>query len=235
MTMLSRIETMDRFIADFRALRAAQREARLGEMKAFFATFEATHRRVWRAMVDFNVFSLLGVRTDEVRHSGVLAWLLDTESGHGQGDAFMRAFADLCCLDVPPKAFDRYRVRTEFVGTESIIDMTVFRRGEFLIYVENKVFAGEGIHQIDREFRDMRRLGIALEIPKERQFAVFLTPDGRPPLSGDATRWRTVSYGEIAAAFGNLLPGITSTKVKIFLKDWIDTISTFGGTNELVI
>jgi hypothetical protein len=104
-----------------------------------------------------------------------------------------------------------------------------------LIYVENKVFAGEGIHQVDREFRDMRRLGIALEIPKERQFAVFLTPDGRPPLSGDATLWRTVSYGGIAAAFGNLLPRITSTKVKIFLKDWIDTISTFGGTNELVI
>jgi hypothetical protein len=229
------MERMDRFITDFRTLRAARREARLEEMDAFFAAFEATHRRVWRALVDFNVFSLLGVRRDEVCHSGVLAWLLDAESGHGEGDLFMRTFAELCCLGIPPQAFDRYRVHTEFGGAESIIDVTAFRRGEFLIYVENKVFAAEGLDQVDREFGDMRRLGAALDIPKERQFAVFLTPDGRSPISGDATRWRTVSYGEIAAAFGRLLPGIASAKVKFILKDWIDTISTFGGAYELAI
>jgi len=186
MAAQSRIERIDRFIADFRALRAARRGARLEEMEAFLDTFEATHRRIWRVRVDFNVFGLLGVRTDEVCHSGVLAWLLDAESGHGQGDVFMRAFADLCRLDIPSQALDRYLVRTEFVGAESIIDVMVFSRGEFLIYLENKVFASEGSHQVDREFRDMRRLGTALGVPEERQFAVFLTPDGRSPLSGDA-------------------------------------------------
>jgi hypothetical protein len=138
-------------------------------------------------------------------------------------------------LDLPPQAFARYQVRTELARAESIIDVTVFQRGAFLIYLENKIFAAEGFKQLEREFRDMRRLGAALRVPQDRQFAIFLTPDGRPPVSGVATRWRTVSYPEIAGAFQALLPGINSTRVKAILNDWIRTVSTFGGTDELAV
>jgi hypothetical protein len=226
---------MHTFIASFRALREAQREARLQDMEAFLYTFEATHRRIWRSRVDFNVFRLLGVRSDEMTHSAVLAWLLRAESGHGEGDKFMGAFAELCSLDIPDRLLDRYTVRTECVGAESIIDVMVVRRGEFLVYLENKVYAPEGHEQVDREFRDMRRLGASLKIPEHRQFAVFLTPHGRLPSSGDSTHWRTVSYGDLASAFAELLPSISTPKVKVLLHDWVDAVSTFGGTDELVV
>lgn len=232
---VTRLDRMEQFFADFRAPQTAQRERRLEEMKDFLTAFEAVHRRVWRSRVDFNVFDLLKVTTNEVCHSGVLAWLLDAESGHGQGDLFMRAFAELLQLDLLPRAFARYQVRTELAGAESIIDVTVFRRGEFLIYLENKILAMEGIEQLEREFRDMRRLGAALHVPTDRQFAIFLTPDGRPPVSGAATRWRTVSYPEIAEAFRALLPAISPTRVNVLLKDWIRTVSTFGGTHGVVV
>ena len=235
MTVTPRLDHMEQFFTDFRAWQAAQREERLTEMAAFLATFETVHRRVWRSHVDFNVFELLRVTTNEVCHSGVLAWLLDAESEHGQGDLFMRAFVELLQLDLLPRAFERYQVRTELAGAESIIDVTVFRRGEFLIYVENKILAVEGIEQLEREFRDMRRLGAALHVPTDGQFAIFLTPDGRPPVSGTATRWRTVSYPEIAEAFRALLPAISSTRVKVILRDWIRTVSTFGGTHGVVV
>jgi hypothetical protein len=235
MTVTPRLERMVKFFADVRAWQAARREQRLREMADFLATFEATHRRVWRSRVDFNVFDLLKVATDEVCHSGVLAWLLDAESGHGQGVLFMQTFAELLQLDLPPQAFARYQVRTELARAESIIDVTVFQRGAFLIYLENKILAAEGLKQLEREFRDMRRLGAALRVPQDRQFAIFLTPDGRPPISGSATRWRTVSYPEIAGAFQALLSGINSTRVKIMLNDWIRTVSTFGGTDELAV
>ena len=55
----------------------------------------------------------------------------------------------------------------------------------------------------------MRRLGQALRVPQDRQFAVFLTPDGRSPTSSDSTRWQTVSYGAIYAEFSRLLPSHT--------------------------
>lgn len=225
----SRLESIEAFIGDFHVLREARRSERLETMEAFLATFETTHRRVWRTRVHFNLFRLLRVRYDEVRHSRILAWLLDAESGHGQGEVFMRAFADLCCLDVAAGALDRYSVRTEFVGKETIIDVMVCRRGEFLVYLENKVYAQEGPSQLAREFRDMRRRGAALGIPRERQFPIFLTPDGRPPLSGNPARWRSVSYRDMAVAFEDVLPNVTSDRVKIFLEDWIGTVSSFGG------
>ena len=235
MTITPKFERMEQFFTDFRAWQAAQREQRLAEMAAFFTTFEATHRQVWRNRVDFNVFDLLKVTTNEVCHSGVLAWLLDAESGHGQGDLFIQTFAELLRLNLPPRAFARYQVRTELARAESIIDVSVFQRGAFLIYLENKILAAEGIQQLEREFRDMRRLGATLHVPTDRQFAIFLTPDGRPPVSGSATRWRTVSYPEIAGAFQALLPAISSTRVKVILRDWIRTVSTFGGTHGVVV
>lgn len=109
----------------------------------------------------------------------------------------------------------------------------VVRRGEFLIYLENKVYASEGTEQIDREFCDMRRLGASLKIPEQMQFPVFLTPLGRPPSSGDPAPWRTLSYVDLASTFAELLPSITAPKVKVLLQDWVATISTFGGADGL--
>jgi len=231
---LPKIAAMEAFIGDFRALRQERRGARLVAIETFLAEFEETHRRVWRTRVDFNVFSLLGVRTDEASHSRVLAWLLDAESGHGQGDLFMRVFVDVCGLDIPATALERYAVRTEFVGQEAIIDVMVSRRGAFLVYVENKVYAPEGPQQVDREYRDMERYGAALGVPPARQYAIFLTPYGRAPVSGDAARWKTLSYGQVAAAFAAALPRVSCDRVRLVVEDWVKTISRIGGVHELV-
>ncbi len=235
MKALAKLERMVAFLGDFRALREKRRGVRLVAMKTFLHEFEEIHRRVWRTRVDFNVFSLLGVRTDEASHSRVLAWLLDAESGHGQGDLFTQAFVDLCGLDIPAAELERYAVRTEFVGQEAIIDVMVSRRGAFLVYVENKVYAPEGPQQVDREYRDMQRHGAALGVPPARQYAIFLTPYGRAPVSGDAARWKTLSYGQLAAAFAAALPSVSSDRVRLVVEDWVKTISRIGGVHELVI
>ena len=59
-------------------------------MTALLSTFETTHQRLCRERVDFNLFSLLRIGGDEVRHSEVLAWFLDAGSGHGQGIALIQ-------------------------------------------------------------------------------------------------------------------------------------------------
>jgi len=218
-------DKMERLISDFRLLRAEQRTERVARMRRFILDFDLCARRE----ADFNVFALLGVKTDEVRHSRFLAWLLNSRSDHRQGNMFLRAFVDLCDIAIPPDVLNKYHVRTESSGSEAIIDIMACRRTEFLIYLENKILAPEGSNQVDREFRDMQRAGATLRVPEERQFAVFLTPDGRAPVSGDATRWITVSYREIAAEFDKLLPRITVGKVSFVLGDWIRTISAFGG------
>jgi hypothetical protein len=231
-----RLEQMALLIRDLQALRLATRDMRHEKVKSFLSTFQETHSRFYHERhTSWNVFSVLGVRTDEVKHSSFLAWLLDADGDHGQGPMFLRAFVDLCCLDIPRPVLDRSLVRTEFPGQESIIDILICCRGEFIIYLENKVLAQEGPAQIDREWADMRHLAVAWRVPEGRQFAVFLTPTGRKPKSGDASRWRNVSYQEIAAAFAGLLPEIRSAKVQLLLRDWIETISAFKGGDDHVL
>ena len=231
----STMDRMQSFIDEFRALRLAAQETRLIAMADFLALFAELDQRQRTSQVDFNLFSLFKVETDEVRHSRFLAWLLDPGSGHGQGDLFLQAFAEACHLDLPLDALDRYHVRTEFSGAEAIIDILVYKAGAFLIYLENKVLASEGYDQLNRELRDMRRLGRSLQVPKARQHAIFLTPDGRDPVSGDAMHWQAISYSQLARAFEKVLPAIADAKVCDVVQDWIETVSVFGGAHELVI
>jgi hypothetical protein len=194
--MLSKIDKMKFLINDFQALRSSKRTIRLNRIAAFLSTFEENHRKLRnQRLADFNVFSLLRIGEDEVRQSKFLAWLLDAESGHGQGNLFLQAFVKSCHLNIPLEVLDQYRVRTEYYRNESRIDVLAYRKGEFLIYLENKI-------------------AVFLTPDAKKQ-----------PTSGDATRWLSVSYNQIGAEFKKLLPGITSDKVKFILKDWMDTIS----------
>ena len=38
----------------------------------------------------FNIFDVLKISRTEIRHSNVLAWLLDANENHGLGDMFIR-------------------------------------------------------------------------------------------------------------------------------------------------
>jgi len=216
----------------FQKLAIAKREKGLKKMAEFLTAFADDYQQLrLQKPADFNLFSLLRIEDDEVKHSAFLAWLIDTKSAHKEGNLFLKTFVQSCHLDIPLNLLEHYRVRSEFSGFESIIDILVYRRGEFLIYIENKVLSQEGLNQVDREFRDLQRLGSTLSIRKNRQFAIFLTPDGRKPISGDPTPWRSVSYGEIRTAFKDLLPKIKFDKVKFILEDWLVATSGFGNTN----
>ena len=107
----------------------------------------------------FNTLAVLRVGADEVVHSGVLAWLLDATAGHGQGPLFLNLLADALRLPIALGPRDRYLVRREFSGLESIIDVCVCRPHDFLICVENKIWAGEGPESANRELWDMERTG----------------------------------------------------------------------------
>jgi len=129
------------------------------------ASFPSGHAAT--AFAGFNALWLFGIDRDEVKQSSFLAWLLNADASHGQGDVFLRAIIDACGLDIPLADTRRYRVETEFTGAESRIDVVVYRVGSFVIYLENKVDAPEQPDQVDREFRDMlARKGDRLLGPK---------------------------------------------------------------------
>ena len=94
------------------------------EIKGLFATFEALRERhetqlrvkardlfevfdqrqmnfVATGCAEFNVFSILQFGADEVRHTQILAWLLDARESHGQGDLFSELFSFHRVFNIP--------------------------------------------------------------------------------------------------------------------------------------
>ena len=206
----------------FQKLRDAGLAARLSGMQTLLTALANKSYHETR----FNLLNLCRVGTDEVRHSAILAWMLDSTSGHGQGNLFLNAF--LKAAGIPAEAENtRCKVRTEFCVSEAVVDILVYQRNELLIYVENKVLAAEGDRQIDREFRDMRKMGIGLHVPESRQFAVFLTPDGWNPSSGDASQWKSLSYTDLAQEIQGVISESMDSKLRGFIQDWVEAVQTW--------
>jgi len=199
-------------------------EERRGErMVDFFLLFEQQHREIAITKPpDFNVLSICGLTKKEVQHSAIIGWLLDETETHGQGSLFFNAFMELCGCEMLNG--DRlYWTRTELPGMKSIVDIAVFRKRDFLLFLENKTISGEGENQLNREYGDLQRRGDDLGVSDDRRYAVFLTPDGRAPSTGRAEDWRCISYGKLADKLVTVLPEVRDAKLKLFLNDWIQT------------
>jgi hypothetical protein len=179
---------------------------------------------VRRTPPKFNALECCGLYADERQHSAILGWLLKSVGSHGQGNAFLLRFAQLCRLNLAPNILD-YVVRTEFAGFESIADIVVFRTGQFLIYIENKIFAAEGREQLDRQERDLWHWAEALQVPKDRCRAVFLTLGDRMPLTGSSKIWTCVSYAQLAEGLCMLSQELADAKLAFFVRDWLSILT----------
>jgi hypothetical protein len=111
---------------------------------------------------NFNVFSVLGLSTSEVRlHSAFLGELLNPNGDHGLGDGLLKAFVDTIIKQVDPK-FEidtkTCKVSVEYPIGEISEDYTEGGRIDLLIrddnnhaiIIENKINAGDQYKQLLR-------------------------------------------------------------------------------------
>jgi hypothetical protein len=160
---------------------------------------------------DFNLLDVMGLTKKENTHSDILAWLLDHDidrlGTHAQGGDGFRLFSEAVGLanELGECADCDYRVSRESASDESRIDIEVAHRGSFVIHIENKIWAGEGVDQTEREWRDLERRAKELECPK--YFAFFLTPRGTKAKNGN---FRPISWRKIAAVFEQFAANIRS-------------------------
>jgi hypothetical protein len=218
------LKHMNHLMREFDALR-------LGEIENFIGAFRE-HRKQLRGseLAQIDVLSRFGISMSETQHSAFLAWLLDAEGSHKQGDLFLRTFLDVCQPKPEVVAPGEYHVQREFWGGRSSIDILLYQPGEFLLYIENKTVSPDTRGQLSREFEDMRRLGRAFAVPTHRQVAVYLTPTGRehpdPVYRGE---WCSASYTDLAQALDTLLPRLEDARLQFALETWLDAISIFTG------
>ncbi|HUT34319.1 MAG TPA: PD-(D/E)XK nuclease family protein [Planctomycetota bacterium] len=212
--------------ADRRASLAESAEAK--EERRRFGELLDGHAQVlkaWREAQkntadDFNLLRVLKVSGDELRHSRVLAWLLDHDlmrhGTHAQEHLGFRIFLEE--LGLPREyAYGLYRVHREVAGDESRVDIEVASRGRFLIWIENKIWSAEGDDQTDREWQDAQRRAAQLGVPADRVHALFLTLEGTEAKNRDFV---PVSWWKMAGVFGRFAAEARPEDVKLFCRHY---------------
>lgn len=106
---------------------------------------------------NFNLFSILSIERYELKHSALIANLLDPKGSHGCGDAFLRAFFEIALKGTayPFENSTPLDSRTEhYTGpiagdTGGRIDILV-KSSQYGLIIENKIYAGDQDRQLTR-------------------------------------------------------------------------------------
>ena len=158
---------------------SARIENILGQVRELKKQYE---RRAAVTGEDFNVFEILGVERREVRHSAMLANLLNPKGSHRQGAVFLEHFLNLEPLRLANssgygKLYD-FQVITEAAtnANDGRIDISLKNKG-YAIIIENKIDAEDGVGQLNKYYWD----AIKEDFAPEKIKLIYLTPSGELP------------------------------------------------------
>ena len=109
----------------------------------------------------FNIFQVLGFEYGEIRHSNVLAWLLDPAESHGLDDTFLQAWLKRVLHDAPVEAtitpvdvhcwnLASVEVRREWQHIDLLLVFTMTGGEQWVVAVENKVNSTQHSDQLSR-------------------------------------------------------------------------------------
>ena len=127
------------------------------EVASICALEQAQQEERNRKGENYNLFSILSIERYELKHSALIANLLDPKGSHGCGDAFLRAFFEIALKGTayPFENSTPLDSRTEhYTGpiagdTGGRIDILV-KSSHYGLIIENKIYAGDQDKQLIR-------------------------------------------------------------------------------------
>ncbi|MCY7171659.1 PD-(D/E)XK nuclease family protein [Streptococcus gallolyticus subsp. gallolyticus] len=137
-------------------------------------------------LTGINFFEILGISSSEIRHSRMLAWLLDPKESHKLGSEFLKKFL----LKVIDRNENITEVKSVDVFLRDFSDADVYResknnidiflsspKNKFNLVIENKIFTSDHDNQLEKY-----RIYTEKEYPDFKNLYVYLTPNGNAPL-----------------------------------------------------
>ena len=212
-----------------RALECFAADDRLAEVKRLLAEAGAQ-------AAQFNLFELLGLASDEERHSRILGWLFDPAQNHAIGEAFLTRFLaattaeagkrDIAPAAAPTAGWETTGVQLEWFhqvdGELGYLDILVVNRQErFLCAIENKIWSAERSDQLTRY-----RKALEAAYPDYSRHLVFLSPKGAAPCRAEERKfWTPVSYTAVLSALDRTIESKTMPPdVSAFLRQYATTL-----------
>ncbi|HBJ1652005.1 PD-(D/E)XK nuclease family protein [Clostridium botulinum] len=203
-------------------------------LQKFFLDIDSLERlKPW--IFGVNIFDVLKISRTEIRHSNMLAWLLDANEGHGLKDNVIKSMVQkvvqnnqsyflnkkINVLELLTLDFSNFSVLREWNNIDILL---VSKEDKAIICIENKVGSGEHDNQLERYQNKVENT-----YPKNKNYThmyIYLTPDENEP--SDTDNWLTFSYNEILDILNSQLDKQElEGQVKLLIENYIDTIRRF--------
>lgn len=155
---------------------------------------------------NFNIFEALGAVRRELRHSDLLAFLLNPFENHGLSDTFLKAFlfnvakvnravSSVSPIDIDLFDFSDIDVRREW---ENIDLLLVSEKSNLVCAIENKIDTKEGVNQLSRY-----QSTIESEFKHYKKLFIYLTVAGDDPEKDKD--WLPYSYSDVRENISTIL------------------------------
>ena len=176
----------------------------------------------------YNVFDILNIGRQELRHSDFLAFLMNPNRSGEVGQHFLRNFLALLSKENPALHLDFFKVfygefekvivRREYQKIDILVEIEI-QNEQYVFAIENKVDADEQMYD---DGNDKSQLGkykkaIDTEYNEHKRIYLFLSPNKRPPSESD---WTPIDYNLIYSALCRLDLNTADNTVKILINDY---------------
>ena len=182
----------------------------------------------------FNVTDALGVTRTESAHSEFVAHLLHPMERHNQGDIFLTAFLKFLQRHFEWVNFQPASTRSASVQREANLtpygrcDICIWLANGQIFMIENKVDALEDCGQIGGYQKWLQLQWAPDGFPHQ---LVFLTPNGRPPVSTPTPEDVVcLSYSQLADWIARSRQQVESDRLGVVMAQYEDTCRLIGGT-----
>jgi len=172
----------------------------------------------------FNLFDVLKICRTEIRHSNVLAWLLNPNENHNFGDAFIKKLFQEFIKNQPNMNNDIMRLLLVDFYSFSVyrewknIDILLISDEEkIIVAIENKVRSHEHDNQLNR-YKSI----LTKEFPKYKRILIYLTPDGEEPSDDE---WNILTYKNIVEIIEMIVRNVVlPSGIKLMIDNYIEVI-----------
>jgi len=163
-------------------------EANIEALRAFVV--ECSDLRSLELMLGrFNIFEVLGLANREIRHSNMIAWLLNPNETHGLGDLFMRRWlmrvfhesptedaSYLDPIDIDATPFTSVIIKREWEHLDILADVVLENGNRWIVCIENKVWSEQHSEQLTRY-----RANVEAQYPSAKKLFILLSVRGEEP------------------------------------------------------
>lgn len=147
----------------------------------------------------FNIFDVLKIARTEIRHSNVLAWILNPNENHGFGKAFLArlnsyiAKDGLVTDDIAFKLLTmKYSDIVIYREWQNIDILIESQKEKYVLCIENKVGSQDHDGQLDKYYHIIEE-----KYEGFTKVYIYLTPEGIAPLQDNNAAWSCMKYETI--------------------------------------